>query len=242
MARLCNLITFLMICGACHGQVLSGPIMVTIPAAGGAANPGVESNFQTNTLDATLTTMTFSFTTAGANRLLFVCTGVGESSPNLYALTGVTYNGVAFTKSWATNSTDWVGSDGWYLVNPASGANTLVVTFGGSGADQRWVNAINITNVHQTVPVDTAATASGTSTAPSVVVTSAANDLVISSVSTDAEGTLTMTVGTQIAKTQNVGTDTDYGSAQSAGAATVTHTWTTGLEDWAIGGVSINPP
>lgn len=237
------LATLLLLLPLLADNIFPGAIMRTLSVAGGgAANPGIESNFATNTLDGTTATMTFSFTTAGANRLLFVCTGVGDSTPASFVVSGITYNGSALTKSWATNSSDWVGSEGWYLAAPTIGANTLVVTFAGAGADQRWVNAICITNAHQTVPADTAATASGTSTAPSVVVTSAANDLVISSVSTDGEGTLTIAVGTEVAKTQNIGSDLDCGSAQGAGAATVTHTWTTGLEDWAIGGVSINPP
>lgn len=224
-------------------SIFPGPIMRTLSVAGGgAANPGIESTLTTNTTDGSVAAMTLSFTTAGSDRLLFVGAGLGDSDLAGNAPISATYNGVALTQSWGTNSSDFVRSDGWYLVNPAVGANTLVVTYGGTLSDQRCLIICNVTNVHQTVPVDTAATASGVSAAPSVVVSSAVNDLVLSFVATDGEGTLTIATGTQVAKVQNVGTDTDYGMAQAAGSTAVTIAWTSGIEDWAIGGVSINPP
>lgn len=221
---------------------------VPVVAAGGGSSPGVESSGSTNTTDQTSSNMIFSVTIAGSNRMLLIGGGIGDTDLNGNSIIGITNTttGTGFSQSWVTNSPDFVRSSGWYQVNPNSGANTIVMHYGASIADQRCVIWANVTNVHQTVPVDTAATASGTSTSASVVVTSAANDLVLSFFATDAgniDGDDTVIAsGTQVQLVVDVGNDTNFGMAQGAGAATVTHTWTIGNEDWAIGGVSINPP
>lgn len=71
------------------------------------------------------TTHTFSFTCgSGANRILFVATYRNAGTDTV---SGVTYNGVAMT---VVNQKVFGGNNIylWYLVNPASGANNVVVT------------------------------------------------------------------------------------------------------------------
>lgn len=221
--------------------VLPGALMPMATAAGGSA-PVVESSGSTNFVNNTALTSTNIVTTSGANRCLFVHCAVGDSSFLVVGPTAMTYNGVALTKIWQTNGTTFVRSDGWVLVNPATGANSLIVTYGATAADQTCLIWVNLTGVNQTTPNDTAAVQGGSGTAPAVTVASAANDLVLCGVVTDAENTLTVNVGTQILKVQNVGSDTDYGVSQIAGAASVSPSWTTGSDNFAIGGASFNPP
>lgn len=83
---------------------------------------------QTNPSYASGTTHTFAHTCTGSDRILFVlCWRRGGS-----AVSGVTYNGVAMT-SLGTEILAGTGSGSqyltmWYLANPATGANNVVVT------------------------------------------------------------------------------------------------------------------
>lgn len=70
---------------------------------------------------ATATSLTFSHTTAGANRILFVTVLAGGS------ISSVTYNGVAMTQAVASGNHAI-----FYLVNPTIGANNVVITCGSS--------------------------------------------------------------------------------------------------------------
>lgn len=107
------------------GWLLIGSILFLIPSlsfgaiAFDAATNGGSQN-------ATGGSVTFSHTTSGSNRILFVAAiGAGNEST---AITAVTYNGVAMTFIDKTlvpaNREIYM----YYLVNPASGANNVVIT------------------------------------------------------------------------------------------------------------------
>lgn len=76
------------------------------------------------------TTQTVSYTTSGDNRILLV--GVLKQSNN--TVSGVTYNGVSMTQIGTFTTTAGGGENNYLflLVNPASGANNIVVTFNSS--------------------------------------------------------------------------------------------------------------
>ena len=76
------------------------------------------------------TSVTTAHTCSGTNRALYVWTyardlGVGD-------VTGVTYNGVALTQIGLTQADSNNDLKLWRLVNPASGANNVVVTISGT--------------------------------------------------------------------------------------------------------------
>lgn len=85
------------------------------------------------------TVSTFSHTTSGSNRILFVSVTInGGGAANI---SGVTYGGVSMTA--VTGSPiEFVGNNielsAWYLINPSSGANNVVVT-STSGRDKAIV-------------------------------------------------------------------------------------------------------
>ncbi len=87
---------------------------------------------------------------SGSNRLLVVGVGVNNSSAD--APTGVTYNNVAMIK---LDDNTGANTDGslWYLLNPSSGANNVVITMAGSRAEIIGV-AASYTGVKQTGPPD----------------------------------------------------------------------------------------
>lgn len=71
---------------------------------------------------------TFSHTTSGTNRMLFVGLSINTSR----TVSSVTYGGVAMTKI-NTQSSGGITCELWYLINPTVGANNVVATFSGSG-------------------------------------------------------------------------------------------------------------
>lgn len=71
---------------------------------------------------------TFSHTCTGTDLFLIVFTFQASTTDNV---TGVTYNGVALTKAGFSPSDagiNYYGIGCWYLLNPATGANTVEIT------------------------------------------------------------------------------------------------------------------
>lgn len=94
---------------------------------------------------AATTSLTFSHTCTGANRILFVYAGNQQGTPSI---TGVTYNGVAMTFIARTDSQSNERTELWYLVAPATGANNVVISV--SGSSKIAGGAISYTGAAQT--------------------------------------------------------------------------------------------
>ena len=195
-------------------------------------------------LDAVATTtgdaasFTFALTVAGADRFLRV--GVHWRTTSI-TVSGITYAGVALTRLGGATVSVNRAVDYWYLIAPTTGTNNVVVTM--SAAARTVVGAISRTGVHQTTPLGTAATASGTSTAPSVTVTSATDELVDDALTASVAGAV-LTAGTG----QTERYDTFYdpsiqgGGSDEAGAASVAMDWTINTsQEWCQIGVGIKP-
>lgn len=68
-----------------------------------------------------VSSLTWSHTCTGTDRILFVLFGENTGTPSQ---SGVTYGGVAMTQLTGAQAF----CTGWYLVNPASGANNIIAT------------------------------------------------------------------------------------------------------------------
>lgn len=187
---------------------------------------------------------TFSHTCSGSNRLLIVDVCNDEDS-SAVTVSSVTYNGVALTQRITVNRSNSIRASIWYLIAPATGANNVVVTLASS---QEFVAAArSYTGVSQTTPLGTAASANATSTAPSVNVSSAADELVHDVV--DVIGSNTYTIGagqterwTKTASSSGVVDVVNARGSTEVGAATTTMSWTLALSDlWVIAAVPIKP-
>lgn len=105
----------------------------------------------------------WSHTCTGSNLILFV--GVEIFSASALSVSGITYNGVALTKvdrivaALEGNRQD---CELWYLVNPATGSNTIAVSLSGT-ADFTTAQAASYTGVNQSNPIDTSNTNQNTS-------------------------------------------------------------------------------
>jgi hypothetical protein len=191
------------------------------------------------------TTITWSHTCTGSELGLLV--GVSYRNDVAQTITGVTYNGVAMTSVGTIANGGTVAVDIWKLSAPASGAHNVVVTFS-ANVGRAVTGAVSFTGAHQTTAslTGTFASATGTSTAPSVAVTSAAGEIVLDTVGINSS-TVDATVGAGQTSlwndvTANGGADKEGAGSTEAGAASVTMSWTTGSSHvWAIGGVSVVP-
>lgn len=117
--------------------------------------------------------ISWTHTCTGSQLVLYVgvnVKGVGSGT------TGVTYNSVAMTligtRSYASGNGEVTH---WYLINPATGANTIVVTFAAASSGGE-AGSISLTGVDQTSPLDANNCNSGIGTAASVAVTTVADN------------------------------------------------------------------
>jgi hypothetical protein len=197
---------------------------------------------QTVTVDAVssatssgaVTTLTWSHTTTAAqnNRLLVVTVAATSSS-----VLGITYNGVALTQ--AATKLQTVRAEIWYLLNPPSGANNVVVTH--NAARELICGAVSFYNVNQSSTFGAVKNGGATSVGPAITAATTAtfptaNDLII-----DVVATLTQTatvVGGQTSRwnlTQSSGFKTGATSTKPGTGAAQTMSWTLGASDtWAI--------
>ena len=176
---------------------------------------------------------------SGADRFLAIWGKVtfGGGPPN-EAITGATYNAVPLAEFGAILNTEMKG---FYLVAPATGSNTAVVTFTGNSGRPTIGVASSYNGVDQSTPYDGYNTATGSSDTPSVDITSATGEMVVAA------------AGSAAVRTSTVGADQDERNITSvtartitvsdqAGAATVTmsNTWSSST-GWETMGISMNP-
>ncbi|MCX6225143.1 MAG: hypothetical protein NTV01_10425, partial [Bacteroidia bacterium] len=216
--------------------------------AGGAVAHAVTSSGFFNTARATFTVS--HGTVAGTNRIMIV--GISYNDPaDAINVTGVTY-GTQTLSQLGIRLKNASGSkptvDIWYIAAPTVGTANVTVTWSGNvGAGV--VGVSTYTNVNQTSPFGTAVTATGNSTAPSVTVTSATNDLVIDVI---GEGDNSNQMGVGANQTERWNREANFsgsstwdhtgGGSSEAGAASVTMSWTENVSiRWAIKAVPLNP-
>ena len=195
---------------------------------------------------ATGISFTWSHTVGtGGNRILIVGVSIRNSSSQTVA--GVTYAGAPLTNIGVGDNGSVVRIEMWRLVNPPSGTANVVVTLSSASDAKTVCGATSWTGVHQTTPLGTFVSATGSTNAPTVNATSATTEVVHDTVA--AQGTVTATVGA--GQTQRWNAGTSGGSAASnvrgagssePGAATVTMSYSLSASaSWAIGAVSLKP-
>lgn len=188
--------------------------------------------------NSSASSLTFSHTCTGSDRLLFVGASAGHAS----GTSTVTYNAVSMTaESWDINTGGDQNNSGHYLVAPATTANNIVISFGGTAASIG--GGISFTGVDQSTPVGTANTAIGADGTATVDITSATNEVVVDNVNWENNGAGDITVGADQTSRFDESIAETLGAAGSteAGAATVTMSWTATADDWLIGGLPLKP-
>lgn len=186
---------------------------------------------------------TWSHTCAGSDRLLLLFVAHYHSSNTI---SSASYNGVSMTA--VTNGAAVTGSGylcfitTFYLVAPATGSNTVSVT-PSAGLYDFGACAISLSDVHQTVPLGTAANATGYDTTPTVTVSSATGELVVDGLVIMNSGTLTVGAGqTQRWNTPTANAFIRYAGSTESGAASTTMSWSnTSSQFWATVAIPVKP-
>lgn len=168
--------------------------------------------------------LTYSLTVgAGSNRILFVSAIVNI---NADTISSITYAGVAMTP---TANTPLVANQSlylYYLVNPASGANNVVVTLS-IGVSSIFSCASSYTGASQTGVPDSVGSAHATVTSGTVSTTVvAANSWMVGALRNDSNGNGTASTGTT-QRTFVTGQTTldDSGGALTSGSQSLNETW-----------------
>lgn len=189
------------------------------------------------------TSLTYSHTTAGSNRILVV--GVALEITGAITVTSVTYAGVPMSFIRARSNTSAAPDkrvELFWLPNPATGANDVVVTTSATADIQ--AGSISLTGAMLTGQPDASNDAIGASTAPSVaVVTIEDNDWVID-VQTGEGTTNTAGAGQTERWSQTTGGFESSGSHEGpkTPAGSVTMSWSTSDDDeWAIAAAAFAP-
>ena len=182
---------------------------------------GLLTSLSAVTAGSGATSLTFACKTrVAANRAIIVAVATKGADPS-----GVTYNGVALTRlSGANEGTRYASL--WYLANPASGTNNVVVSLGSSNAI--IAASYSFSHVNQSSVLSNAATnTSGGATSSSATVTSTIGDVVIDSIAVEDEPVFTVGAGqTQKAQLDSDDTDTSFGSSYETATTTSTAmTW-----------------
>jgi len=121
--------------------------------------------------------LSFAATTTGSDRAILVTTGIDSATIDV---TAITYDGDSLSIADRDVGSDFT-LEIWELANPSTGSNTLSVTWNGSDSNAA-AGAFAFSGVDQTTPSDGFQGANGTSSSPSVTVTSKTDDFVLDSI------------------------------------------------------------
>lgn len=182
---------------------------------------------------------TVTGTVAGSERVLIGCL-TSTNSVATMAATTMTWNSVSMTAIGSFDATGGIGMSIFLfgLIAPATGNQTLAATWGGGAADVS-LGAVSYTGVDQTTAWSDFTTNSGTSTSATVVVNTAASDMIFACRADSNATTATIATGTLDWDERTL--NGNYGAGRNtAVGATTTVTWTLGSSVyWATAGARV---
>lgn len=179
------------------------------------------------------TSLTWSHTCTGTNLVLIVGTSAESDTGGHTAQTvsGITYNGVALTKVRSDYITD-NGTELWYLIAPATGANNIIVTMT-AVVDGLFGAGLSFTGVDQSNPIDNNAGTTKTGTSISQSITTNVADAMIVNIMQHYNSSAVLTPDadqTQRFNTPTTGDNDQAGGTRLVTAATsYTTSWTTDI-------------
>ena len=134
----------------------------------------VDAATSANTGTGTSSNLTIpSFSVSGSNTMLILGVSIRGSS----TVSSATYGTSSFTSIGSVANGSTVRVELWQLLNPPAGTANIVVSL--SGAARFVAGVQSLSGVNQTDPTGTYNSATGNSTAPSVIVSSNTDELVV---------------------------------------------------------------
>ena len=177
----------------------------------------------------------------GSNRFLIVSVAIERETDRV---TAMTYAGQALTfVGTSVDPTTTARVEVWRLIAPATGTNTVSVTF--NSLSSVVVAAISFANVNQTTPIAASQFATGNATlTASASVASATNQVVLATIAAD-DAANSVTPGSGQTSRWNVLNAADVigaGSTKAGSATSTTMSYTLGdNKGWAMGLLAIQP-
>lgn len=185
--------------------------------------------------------LSLSHTASGTNRAAFI--GAGSSGGAAQPSTSATYAGNSATEKWDVTPIGSFGNAGYVIAGDGSvptGAQTVSNTLAGS-RDEHGLAVVSFTGVDSGTPTGTAVTASGSSNAPSVTVSSPAADSMV--VDFAYVNSFNPSVGanqTERTKTGPIGGWTYAAASTQAGSDGGVMSWSlAGTETWTVGAIEM---
>jgi hypothetical protein len=168
--------------------------------------------------------------------------GVSLQNGDYEYVTGVTYNSTPLALVGAEARDDDSRIEIWELVSPESGTHDVVITFNETLSNGATAGVMTFTGVDPATPHGTFTSNNGDSSAASITIPSANDELVVAvAVAEDQAGPLTTGAGQD--ERWSIGADsysTAGAGSTEAGAANVSMSWTVNTsQDWAVGAVSL---
>lgn len=197
----------------------------------------------TSGYEASLSTYNWSHTvTANSNRVLVVQVAIFASG----SVSSITFGAQNFVNlAPATVANGIYRTETWYLIAPTAGTGTITVNL--SASLTSIANAESYYNAHQTTPLETQATNTGTGATASVAITTITNlDTVLANLVTPTASGVISQVGQNPRTSANGALGSclsdDYGDVTPAGAYTIGWTGLGALDTWAASIVAIKVP
>jgi hypothetical protein len=192
-----------------------------------------------------LTSITWSHTTSGTNRLLVATLAVDDAASlgdSTYT-TSMTYNGVAMTSAAKVHTNNFTGGfvELFYLIAPDTGTHNVVATITG-GTVNAEAGSVSFTGVDQTTPLRNLSTAAGNGQSnPSLTVSSAIGNMAITAI---ANGSSITSAGSDQNLLWKKNVTDDNGASNSAfssapGASAVPMSYAVTNDRWAMIGYDV---
>ena len=189
---------------------------------------------------------TWNHTCTGSNLVLVISVIVRDTTLSKRTVSTITYNGVALTKVRSDDNGVSFRTEIWYLINPATGSNTVSVTMG-SFVLEVWGFATSLTGAKQSSQPDAHNGNFGATNSSSVSVTTIANNSwIIGALITPAAATSEAPSSGQVADYTALGTNLDaslghHGPISPAGATNDNWSWSGGPWDYVQSSASFAP-
>lgn len=187
--------------------------------------PAFDASSRSNKFDS-VSTFSWNHTTTGTDRILLISVTNNSSGNN--PVLSVTYAGVSATLAVVNSVGGANDTEVWYVVAPATGTNSIIVTFT-TGVLNAFGQALSLTQVNQTQPIDATATNSAFSGSPisTSIATATKRTYVFDTIHTFGLSNVTPATAQTLLQSYNVNSDTVAQSSQlSPVAQTLADSWT----------------
>jgi len=204
---------------------------------------------------ATVSSVSFSHTTAGSDRVLLIGSAMTNASDASRDITAASYNSVAATAIRRdNNNTTNYATELYFLANPDTGAHTVSLTFAGTGNSGNAL-AVSLTGVDTSSPVDAHnGSTVNNGTGISVDVTTVSDNAVVVDLVAYSQSIGTLVVGASQTQRENAvggssgGIEGSSTEGPKSPAGVVAMSWScTGVfcsgasDDWALSAVALKP-